>query len=346
MRETVERANLKWGELPFAYVRTDAHIEYNYRDGKWDAGTVVEDDRITISIAATCVHYGQECFEGMKVFEMKDGRVCAFRPYENAKRMERTARKLMMVPLPLDTFVEAVERVVKLNRRFVPPHGSGAALYIRPLLIGTSGIIGVRPSDDYMFVVFTTPVGPYFKGGLAPIKLRVELEIDRAAPNGLGDAKSGANYAAGMRAGVPARREGYAEVIYLDAKEKKWLDETGASNVFGITRAGAYVTPDSPTILPSITNMSLEQCARDLGIPVERRPVHVDELPEFVEFGACGTAAVITPVGEIQYGKKTIRYGKPGEIGPVSKKLYERLTGIQTGEIVDPHEWTHEIAVD
>jgi len=346
MRETVERVNLKWGELPFAYVKTDGHIEHYYRDGKWDAGTIVEDDKINLSIAATCLHYGQECFEGMKVFEMKDGRVCAFRPFENARRMNRTGQKLMMVPPPVDTFVEAVERVVRVNRRFIPPFGSGAALYIRPLLIGISGIIGVRPAEDYLFLIFTTPVGPYFKGGLKPIKLRIESVIDRAAPNGLGDAKSGANYAAGMRAGTAARRDGYAEVVYLDAKEKVWLDETGASNVFGITKDGAYVTPDSPTILPSITNMSLEQCARDLGIPVERRPVHVDELPDFVEFGACGTAAVITPVGELRHGDKSIMYGKPGEIGPVSKKLYDRLTGIQTGVIDDPHEWTHEIKLD
>jgi branched-chain amino acid aminotransferase len=346
MKDTVERANLKWGELGFAYLKTDGHVEYRYHDGKWDDGVMVEDDQLSISISATCLHYGQECFEGMKVYEAKDGRVIAFRPYENAKRMERTAKKLMMTPLPVDTFVEAVERVVKANRRFVPPYGSGAALYIRPLLIGTSGIIGVRPSDDYVFLVFATPVGPYFKGGLTPIKLRIEEEIDRAAPNGLGDAKSGANYAAGMRAGFAARRDGYAEVIYLDAIEKKWLDETGASNVFGVTKDGVYVTPNSPTILPSITNMSLEQCAKDLGIPVERRPVSVDELPEFVEFGACGTAAVITPVGEISYRDETITYGDPGQIGPVSKKLYDRLTGIQTGDLDDPHGWTHPIDVE
>jgi branched-chain amino acid aminotransferase len=346
MRETAERVDLNWKELPFAYVKTDGHVEYKYSDGKWDEGTIVEEDKISLSISAVCMHYGQECFEGMKVFEAKDGRVLMFRPEENAMRMFRTAKKLVMAQLPVEKFVEGCERVVRHNKRFIPPYGSGAALYLRPLLIGTSAIIGVRPSDEYTWLCFATPVGPYFKGGLTPIKLRVEHEVDRAAPHGLGDAKSGANYAAGMRSGVAARKDGFAEVIYLDAREKRWLDETGASNLFGITKDGTYVTPDSETILPSITNKSLIQCAKDLGIKVERRPVHVDELPDFVEFGACGTAAVITPVGEIHNGGRVIRYGKPGEIGPVSKQLYDRLTGIQSGDIEDPHGWTHEVKVD
>jgi len=346
MRETAERVDLNWKELPFAYVRTDGHVEYKYSDGKWDEGTIVEEDKISLSISAVCLHYGQECFEGMKVFEAKDGRVLMFRPDENAMRMFRTAKKLVMAPPPADMFIQGCERVVRHNKRFIPPYGSGAALYLRPLLIGTSAIIGVRPSEEYMWLCFATPVGPYFKGGLTPIKLRVEHDVDRAAPHGLGDAKSGANYAAGMRSGTAARADGFAEVIYLDAREKRWLDETGASNLFGITKDGTYVTPDSETILPSITNKSLMQCAKDMGITVERRPVHVDELPDFVEFGACGTAAVITPVGEIHNGGRVIRYGKPGEIGPVSKQLFERLTGIQSGDLEDPHGWTHPVSMD
>ena len=346
MRETADRVDLNWKELPFAYIKTDGHVEYKYSDGKWDDGMIVEEDKISLSISAVCLHYGQECFEGMKVFEAKDGRVLMFRPEENAMRMFRTAKKLVMAQPPADMFVNGCERVVRHNKRFIPPYGQGAALYLRPLLIGTSAIIGVRPSDDYTWLVFATPVGPYFKGGLTPIKLRVEHEVDRAAPHGLGDAKSGANYAAGMRSGVAARNDGFAEVIYLDAREKKWLDETGASNLFGITKDGTYVTPDSETILPSITNKSLIQCAKDMGMKTERRPVNVDELPDFVEFGACGTAAVITPVGEIQNGGRVIRYGKPGEIGPISKQLYDRLTGIQSGDLEDPHGWTHEIKID
>lgn len=345
MKETVQKANLNWSELPFAYVKTDGHVEYYYRNGVWNDGEVVEEDTITLPMSATCLHYGQEVFEGLKVFEAADGRVLAFRPEENARRMERSSRKLMMTPPPAELFLEAVERVVRLNKRFVPPHGSGASLYIRPLLLGVSGIIGVKPSEDYLFLVFSTPVGPYFKGGLKPIRLRVEEAVDRAAPLGVGDAKTGGNYAAGLRAGVAARRDGFAEALYLDAKEKLYVDETNASNFFGITRDGTYVTPDADTILPSITNKSLMELAKDLGLKVERRPVHIDELPAFVEAGAVGTAAVITPVHEIEYRGEKIRYGSPDEIGPTCRKLYDALTAIQCGDAEDTHGWTHAIDV-
>jgi branched-chain amino acid aminotransferase len=346
MKETMAKADLKWGELPFDYVRTDCHLEYYYRDGKWDAGTVVEDDRVSISLASTCLHYGQECFEGMKVYETRDGRALAFRPEENARRMAATARKILMIAPPEELFLEGVERAVRLNRRFIPPFGSGAALYIRPLLIGVTGTVGIKPSREYLFVVFVTPVGPYFRSGLKPVKVMVEENVDRAAPNGIGDAKTGGNYAAGMRATWAARDRGFAEVLFLDARTKRYIDESGSSNFFAVTREGTYVTPKSPSILDSVTNKSLMELAADLGIPVERRPVEVKELPNFVEAGLVGTATIITPVCAIQHGNKLIQYGSPNEVGPVSLKLRDALLALQTGEAPDPHGWTHEIELD
>jgi branched-chain amino acid aminotransferase len=347
MKDTMQKADLKWGELPFDYVRTDGHVEYNYRDGKWDQGTMVEDDRVSISVAATCLHYGQECFEGMKIYETKDGRALAFRPRENAQRMVRTADKLIMKAPPEDVFVEAVERAVKMNRRFIPPYGSGASLYVRPLLIGTTGTVGIKPSREFIFVVFVTPVGPYFRTGLKPVKLWVERDVDRAAPLGVGDAKTGGNYAAGLRATFGAREKGYAEVLFLDAKDKRFIDESGSSNFFAITKEGHYVTPKSPTILPSITNKSLMELAeKDMGVKVIRRPIEVAELPSFAEAGLIGTATIITPVYAIQDGPKLIQYGNANEVGPVSAKLRARLLSIQTGDAPDPHGWTHEIALD
>jgi branched-chain amino acid aminotransferase len=346
MRETVGRVNLKWGELTFAYTKTDGHLRYDFQDGAWSDGEVVDDDTITLNISATCLHYGQEAFEGLKVYEAKDGRIITFRPDENGKRMEHTAERLMMAKFPADRFVDAVDKLVRINVRFVPPYGSGAALYIRPLLIGTSAIIGVKPSIDYTFLMFATPVGPYFKHGLKPVRLKAELEYDRAAPNGVGHAKAGGNYAAGMLPGARAKAAGFDECLYLDAKEKKYVDESGATNFFGITKDGTYITPDSTSILPSITNKSLMQLAKDMGIKVERRPIHIDELPELAEAGCVGTAAVITPVGEIEIGGKSIKYGTPGETGPVTKKLYDRLTGIQYGDLEDTHGWVREIKID
>lgn len=345
-KDTMQRADLKWGDLPFDYTRTDCHLEYSYRDGKWDQGVVVEDDKISISLASTCLHYGQECFEGMKVYETKDGRALAFRPEENARRMLYTAEKLVMKAPPEDVFVSAVDRAVKLNRRFIPPYGSGASLYIRPLLIGVTGTVGIKPSREYLFVVFVTPVGPYFRSGLKPVKLWVEEEVDRAAPYGVGDAKTGGNYAAGLRATYGARDRGYAEVLFLDSKQKKYIDESGSSNFFAVTRDGRYVTPKSPSILASITNKSLMELAGDLKIPVDNRPVDVAELPTFVEAGLVGTATIITPVYAIQHGKKLIQYGAPTDVGPVSLKLRDALQAIQTGDAPDTHAWTHEIALD
>jgi branched-chain amino acid aminotransferase len=346
MKDTMAKADLKWGELPFDYIRTDCHLEYYYRDGKWDAGTVVEDDKLSISLASTSLHYGQECFEGMKVYETRDGRALAFRPEENARRMAHTANKIMMAAPPEDLFVKAVDRAVKLNRRFIPPYGSGASLYIRPLLIGITGTVGIKPSREYMFVVFVTPVGPYFRSGLKPVKLLVEEHVDRAAPDGVGDAKTGGNYAAGMRATWAARDKGFSEVLFLDARTKKYVDESGSSNFFAITRDGTYVTPKSPSILDSITNKSLIELAEDNGIKVERRPIEVSELPNFVEVGLIGTATIIAPVCAIQHDNKLIQYGSPNEVGPVSSKLREALLALQTGDAPDPHGWTHEIDLD
>ena len=343
----MEKVDLNWSELPFDYIKTDCHLEYRFSDGKWDAGKVVEDDQISISISSTCLHYGQECFEGTKVFETKDGRALAFRTEDNARRMQRTAEKIMMAPFPAKMFVEAVDKLVKLNRRWIPPHGSGASLYVRPLLIGVTGTIGIKPSREYIFVVFCTPVGPYFKNGLKPIRLRVEEEIDRAAPNGVGDVKAGGNYASGLRATDAAKQDGFDEVLYLDPKEKKYVDESGSSNFFCITSDGRYVTPRSSSILASITNNSLMTMARDMGITVEQRPLHIEELYDFREAGCVGTAAIITPVGSITYHGQEVRYLEDGkDIGDVTKKLYDQLTGIQSGDVEDPYGWTREIQLD
>jgi branched-chain amino acid aminotransferase len=345
METTLERANLDFANLAFAYQKTDINLRYTWRDGRWDDGVESSSDNLPLHIAATCLHYGQAAFEGLKVYEAEDGRILSFRVGDNAKRMQHSAAQLSMQPPPVDLFVDAVERVVKANKRFIPPYGSGAALYVRPLLIGTGARIGVRPADEYLFMVLVTPVGPYFKQGFSPKKLVVEDKIDRAAPLGVGTAKAGGNYAAGMRATVKARAEGYGEALYLDSREHRYVDELGAANFFGITRDKAYVTPSSPSILRSITNVSLRTLAADMGYAVEERPVPVEELREFVEAGACGTAAVITPIESITYHGEEIVYLKNGKPGPHCTALYKALTGIQFGEVPDKYGWTKEIEV-
>ena len=339
----MERANLDFANLPFAYQKTDANIRYWFRDGKWSAGELTADEHIPIHIAATCLHYGQEIFEGLKVYERPDGLVQTFRSVENARRSQRSARKLFMQPVPEELFREAVHRVVRANRRFVPPYGSGASLYVRPLLLGVSAEVGVKPSHDYLFLVLVTPVGPYYKGGLTPVRLIVEEQIDRAAPGGVGDAKCGGNYAAGMRATLPVKEKGYAEVLYLDCREKKYLDESGSSNFYAII-GKTFATPASPSILPSITNMSVQQIAKDMDVKVEQRQVSVDELPRFNEAGCLGTAAVITPVESITYRGTDHVYAKDGKAGPITTELYKRLTAIQWGEAKDPYGWTEIIS--
>lgn len=342
----MDRVKLDWGNLPFDFIKTDCYVEYTFADGKWDDGKEVEDETVPLHISSTCLHYGQQCFEGLKVFEAEDGRILCFRPDQNAKRMDRTARKILMEPIPEEKFLAAVERVTRLNKRWIPPYGSGASLYVCPLLIGVSGTVGVKPSTEYKFLVFVTPVGPYFKTGLQPIRLMVEEEVDRAAPNGVGDVKVGGNYAAGLRASFGAKSKGFDEVLYLDARHKKYIDESGATNFFGITKDGNYVTPGSHTILPSITNMSVREVARDMGITVEERDIPVEELTDFTETGCCGTAAIITPVESITWKGEVIRYLEPGEVcGPVSKKLYDTLTGLQCGDVADKYGWVREIDV-
>ncbi len=328
-----------WAHLGFGYSRTDCNVRYTYRNGRWDEGVLTHDETLPVHIAATCLHYGQSCFEGLKAFTTKKGDVVVFRIEENAQRLVRSCRKIMMQPVPEEMFIEAVFRAINENRRYVPPYGTGASLYIRPLVLGTGPQVGVRPAQEYMFIVFVTPVGPYFKSGFKPVDLVVEDEIDRAAPLGVGDVKVGGNYAAGVRASMMARERGFAEVLYLDAKEKKYIDESGPANFFGITKDGRYVTPDSQSILPSITNKSLVTLAAEMGMQPERRPVHVEEIFDFAEAGCCGTAAVITPVGSITYRDQKVTYCPKGVPGPVCTKLYKTLTAIQVGDLPDRHGW-------
>lgn len=340
------KANLDWKNLAFGYHDTDLNIRYTWKDGSWGQGILTRDVTIPMHMAATCLHYGQEAFEGLKVFEQKDGTPVVFRVEENAKRLVRSAEKIFMQPVPEEMFVEAVYRVVAANRKYIPPYGTGASLYVRPLLIGTGPEVGVKPASEYLFIVFVTPVGPYFKTGFKPVHLIVESEFDRAAPNGTGDIKVGGNYAAGLRASLRAKKAGYTEVLYLDAKEKRWLDESGPANFFGVTREGRYVTPQSPSILPSITNMSLVTLAGELGMKPERRPVDVEEIFGFVDAGCCGTAAVITPVGSITFGDRKAVYRTDDTPGPYCEKLYRKLTGIQYGDEPDAHGWIRKIPLD
>ncbi len=340
-----ERADLDFANLPFGYQKTDVSIRFTWRDGKWDEGVESDSDTMPMHIAATCLHYGQAAFEGLKAYETRDGRVLAFRICENAKRMQHSGDLLLMAPPPIEMFASAVRRMIKANKRFIPPYGSGASLYVRPFLMGTGPQIGVRPATEYTFMVLVTPVGPYFKTGFTPTKLIVEEEIDRAAPLGVGTAKAGGNYAAGMRATMKARNNGYGEALYLDSAQHKYLDELGAANIFGITRDKAYVTPKSPSILASITNNSLRVIAADMGYRVEERPVPVEELRDFAELGACGTAAVITPVESVRLRGEDIVYLPDGKPGPHCTALYKELTGIQSGDRPDKHGWTEVIEV-
>ena len=338
-----QRADLDFANLPFAYQATDVNVRYTWRDGRWDEGVETDSDILPLHIGATCLHYGQAAFEGLKIYEANDGRVLCFRIEENAKRMQHSADTLLMQAPPVQLFREAVLRAVRANQRFIPPYGSGATLYVRPLLLGGDARIGVKPADEYIFLVLVTPVGPYFKQGFTPTKLCVDETLDRAAPHGVGSAKAAGNYAAGMRGTMRAKQAGYGEALYLDAKEHKYIDELGAANFFGVTKDKAYVTPDSPSVLRSITNLSLRTLAQDLGYRVEHRPVPAEELRDFVEAGACGTAAVITPIEAIRFRDEEITYLPDGNPGPHCTELYRALTGIQLGDREDEHGWTEEI---
>ena len=335
-----QQEQLDWGSLGFGYIQTDYNVRCYWRDGKWGEWEVSSSDMITIPMASTCLHYGQESFEGLKAFRGKDGKVRVFRPEENAARMQHTSRGILMPELPTERFLEALDMVLHLNKDFIPPYESGASLYIRPLMIGLGKQVGVKPSNEYMFLMFVTPVGAYFKSGFRPTPMAIMRGYDRAAPLGTGTYKVGGNYAASLRSGELAHSMGYSAVIYLDAKEKLYIDECGPANFFGI-RDNTYITPKSSSILPSITNKSLMQLAEDMGLRVECRPVHVEELETFEEAGACGTAAVISPIERVDDLdlKKSYIISKDGQPGPISKQLYERLRAIQYGDYPDTHGW-------
>lgn len=334
--------NINWSSLPFGYYKTDYNVRCYYRDGKWGELEISSSEHINVHMACTGLHYGQEAFEGMKVFRGKDGKVRMFRWEENAKRMRTSADGIMMAPVPDDIFFQAITKVVELNEKYIPPYGTGASLYLRPLLFGSGAEVGVKPADEYMFMVFCGPVGPYFKEGFKPVKIQLVSDYDRTAPQGTGNIKVGGNYAASLRPAARAKAEGYSSVLFTDAIEHKYIDEAGPANFFGI-KGNSYITPKSKTILPSITNMSLEQIAKDLGLVVERRPVAVTELDTFDEAGACGTAAIISPIGIIhdRDSDKKITYGSMDEVGPISQKLYKTLKAIQEGEVEDKHGWNY-----
>ncbi len=332
--------NIDWGNLPFGYYKTDYNVRSYYRDGKWGELEITSAEYIPIHIAATCLHYGQEAFEGIKAFRGVDGKVRVFRWDENAKRMRRSAAGIMMAEVPDELFKKAMVTVIKLNEKYIPPYGTGAALYIRPLLIGTGPQIGINPAHEYMFMIIVGPVGPYFKEGFNPVKIQLVSDYDRAAPQGTGHIKVGGNYAASLRPADRAKMEGHANILFLDSTEHKYIDEAGPANFFGI-KGNNYITPDSPTILPSITNMSLQTIAKDIGMNVERRPVPFEELSEFEEVGACGTAAIISPISMIEDREtgKVYKYCKDGKAGPKSTILYNKLRAIQYGEEPDIHGW-------
>ena len=332
--------NIDWSNIGFGYRQTDYNVRCSYKNGEWGEVRSTTDETINLHMAATCLHYGQEAFEGLKAFRGKDGKIRIFRLDENAKRMQKSCEGIMMAQLPVEKFQEAVIMAVKLNERFIPPYESGASLYIRPLLIGTSAQVGVRPATEYEFIIFVTPVGPYFKGGFQTTPFVIMRQYDRAAPLGTGTYKVGGNYAASLVAGMHAHELGYSAVFYLDAKEKKYIDECGAANFFAI-KDNTYITPDSTSILPSITNKSFMVLAEDLGLKVEKRHVHVDELETFEEAGACGTAAVISPIQRIDDFdlKKSYIFSPDGKPGKWCERLYNKLRGIQYGDEPDTHGW-------
>ena len=329
---------LDWANLSFGYMPTDYNVRCYYRNGSWGEVEVCSDEYLKMHMAATCLHYGQEAFEGLKAYRGADGKVRVFRMKDNAERLQRTCRGILMPEFPVEKFEEMVKKVVRLNQEYIPTYESGATLYIRPLLIGTGPQVGVRPATEYAFIIFVTPVGPYFKGGFHSNPYIIMREFDRSAPLGTGTYKVGGNYAASLKANSIAHERGYASEFYLDAKEKKYIDECGAANFFGI-RNNTYITPKSTSILPSITNKSLMQLAEDLGMTVEQRPVGEEELATFEEAGACGTAAVISPISYIDDSETGKRYSFGDTPGPWSTKLYNKLRGIQYGTEPDVHGW-------
>lgn len=340
----MEKKNLDWANIGFGYHETDKRFVANYQNGAWDDGALVDDANIVMNECAGVLQYAQTCFEGMKAYTTEDGRIVTFRPDLNAQRMEDSCKRLEMPVFPQDRFIKAVTDVVAANEAYVPPYGSGATLYIRPYMFGISPVIGVKPADEYQFRVFTTPVGPYFKGGVKPITIKVS-DFDRAAPHGTGHIKAGLNYAMSLHSIVTAHEEGYDENMYLDAGSRTYVEETGGANFLFVTKDNKVITPKSDSILPSITRRSLMTVAKDyLGLEVEERPIALEEVKDFAECGLCGTAAVISPVGKIvDHGKEIAFPSGMSEMGPVTKKLYDTLTGIQMGRIDAPEGWIHVI---
>ncbi len=340
----MEKKNLDWSNLGFGYVKTDKRYVSRFRNGAWDEGTLTEDATVTISECAGVLQYAQTCFEGLKAYTTEDGRIVTFRPDLNGERMEQSAKRLEMPVFPKERFIKAVEETVRANAAWVPPYGSGATLYIRPFLFGSDPVIGVKPASEYEFRMFCTPVGPYFKGGVRPLTLRVS-DFDRAAPHGSGHIKAGLNYAMSLHAIVDAHNQGFDENIYLDPATRTKIEETGGANILFVTKDGKVVTPKSGSILPSITRRSLMVVARDyLGLEAEEREVTLEEVGDFAECGLCGTAAVISPVGKIvDHGKEICFPSGMSEMGPVTKKLYDTLTGIQMGRLPAPEGWIFEI---
>jgi branched-chain amino acid aminotransferase len=329
-----------WKNLGFGYIKTEFNVRSYYSDGKWSDLEVTSSEYLNLHMAATGLHYGQQAFEGLKAYMGKDGRIRIFRIDENARRMQSSAKGIKMAVVPLELFHDAVTKVVSLNKKFVPPYGTGASLYIRPLLFGSGPEVGVKPAKEYTFLVFVTPVGPYFKEGFKPTNIMICRDFDRAAPRGTGNIKVGGNYAASLTSLDNAHHLGYNTVLYLDSRERKYIDECGPANFFAI-KGNSYITPDSNSILPSITNKSLQALAEDMGMKVEKRHITVDELSEFDEAGACGTAAVISPIGKIfdPENNNVYTYCRNGEPGPVSAKLYNRLVSIQYGDEPDKFGW-------
>lgn len=340
MMKTVD---IDWKNLGFSYIKTDYRYISYWKAGNWDEGILSEDNKVHISEGSTALHYGQTVFEGMKAYRTKDGSINLFRADQNAERMQRSCRRLMMPSIPTDVFIEAVKKVVKANERYIPPYGTGGSLYLRPYMIGIGDNIGVKPAEEYLFSIFCMPVGAYFKGGLTPSNFVVS-DYDRAAGNGTGAAKVGGNYGGSLLPGAEAHKRNFSDAIYLDPTTHTKIEEVGAANFFGITKDNKFVTPLSPSILPSITKYSLLYLAnKRLGLDVVEREVFIDQLDEFTEAGACGTAAVISPIGGIQYKDDFHVFYSETETGPITKKLYDELTGIQYGDIEAPEGWITKV---
>ena len=336
--------NLDWENLGFSYMKLPYRYLAYYRNGQWEKGGLTEDATLHLGESSPCLHYGQQAFEGLKAYRTKDGSVQLFRPDQNAERLQRTADRLLMPQVPTEMFIDAVKQVVRANEEYVPPYGSGGTLYIRPLLIGIGDIIGVKPADEYIFTIFAMPVGNYFKGGLTPTNFLVSEDFDRAAPYGTGAAKVGGNYAASLLPGKKAKEKDFSDVIYLDPATHTKIEEVGAANFFGITKNNEFVTPLSPSILPSITKYSLLYLAEHrLGLKPVEGDVPISELDRFTEAGACGTAAVISPIGGIQHGDHFHVFYSESEVGPVTRKLYDELTGIQFGDVEAPEGWIYKV---